>query len=162
MPSVRARFIVVAVVVYVVDRLTKLWALDALADGQARSVVGSFLRLRLLHNSGAAFSVGSGSTWVFTLLSTVVCAGIVVAALTRLRNRWWALALGGLLGGALGNLTDRLLRPPGFGVGEVVDFIALPRFAVFNVADSAIVVACIGMFLLSARGVEYDKEQQHG
>ncbi len=149
------------VVVYAVDRLTKWWVLAALADGQPRQVVGTLVQLRLLHNSGAAFSMGAGSTWFFTAVSAAMSVAILVS-LRRLREPRWTLALGALLGGALGNLTDRLLRPPGFGVGEVVDFIAVQRFAVFNVADSAIVLACIAMFLLSLRGIEYDKDVARG
>lgn len=123
--------------------------------GQVTDVLPPLLRWHYILNPGAAFSIGEEHTWVFTLIQAVV-AVVVIVQITRVRSLVWALALGGLLGGVLGNLTDRLLRPPGFGVGHVVDFIALPNFAIFNIADSLIVCSIIGIVLLMFTGRRLD------
>lgn len=136
------------------DRLTKLWALSSLDENVPQDFVGSLLRLRLIFNPGAAFSLGTGATPLFTVIQAVVSVAVVVAALRVGRLRW-AIALGLVLGGASGNLTDRLTRPPGFGLGHVVDFLELPNFPVFNIADSAIVAAACLVALLSLRGVPF-------
>lgn len=128
------------------DLVTKWWALGALADGQTRPVLGDFLTLRLVHNPGAAFSLGSQFTWVFTLL-TIGILGASIWYATRVRSAWLAVMLGLIIGGAVGNLFDRLTRPPGFGRGEVVDFISYGNFFVGNVADIWIVAAAIGVVL---------------
>ena len=130
---------VVALVGAASDLVTKWWALGALSDGQTRPVLGDFLTLRLVHNPGAAFSFGSQFTWVFTLL-TVVILGASIWYATRVRSVWLAVMLGLIIGGAVGNLFDRLTRPPGFGRGEVVDFISYGNFFVGNVADRKSVV----------------------
>lgn len=148
---------VVALAALVSDLLTKQWALKHLAGGETRPVLGDFLTLRLVHNPGAAFSLGSSFTWMFTLLSVV----IVVAAVwysTRVKSGWLAVMLGLVIGGALGNLVDRLTRPPGFGQGEVVDFISYGNFFVGNVADIWIVAAAGGVILWSL--IEGRKEEQ--
>ena len=93
-----------------------------LTDEPPRSLVGSFLQLELIRNPGAAFSLGTGSTWVLTLIAVVVLV-VIVRTSRRLGSTGWAWALGLLLGGALGNLTDRIVREPGLGQGHVVDFI---------------------------------------
>ena len=85
-------------------------------------------------------------TWIFTVVMAVVSVGILWA-LRRVRDPWWAVGLGLVLGGTLGNLTDRLLREPGFGVGHVVDFIAVPHFAIFNIADCGVTVG-IGIIMV--------------
>ena len=107
------------------------------------------LHWHFIRNSGAAFSIGEDYTWVFTIIMSVVAAAIVFYAGRKVRSLWWSVALGFLLGGVLGNLTDRLFREPGFGVGHVVDFIALPNFAIFNIADAAIVGSVILWCLLT-------------
>lgn len=106
-------------------------------------------------NSGAAFSFAEGGTVVFTAIAAVVIV-VIVRSMSRLRSTGWAVTLGLLLGGATGNLVDRLLRAPGVGRGAVVDFISVPHFASFNVADSAITVGAGLAVLLSLRGVELD------
>lgn len=106
-------------------------------------------------NSGAAFSFAQGATVLFTLIAIGV-AVYIVRTLPRLRSLGWTVTLGLLLGGALGNLTDRLTRAPGFGRGAVVDFIHLPHFATFNVADSAITIGAAVAILLSFLGIEVD------
>ncbi len=147
--------VLVLAVGYVVDQLTKRWVETTMTEGQVIDVMAPLLRWHFIRNPGAAFSIGEEHTWVFTIIQAAV-AVFVVVLLFRVRSTAWALALGGLLGGVLGNLTDRLLRPPGFGVGHVVDFIALPNFAIFNIADSLIVCSMIGIVLLMFTGRRLD------
>jgi signal peptidase II len=144
-----------AVVVYSTDQLTKAWASANLESGQPRQLVGSLLQLNLTRNSGAAFSIATGATWVLTLIASSVVVFILFTA-RRLGSRGWAIALGLLLGGSLGNLTDRMLRYPGPGRGHVVDFLQLPNFPIFNIGDSAIVSAAVLIALLAVRGINVD------
>jgi len=146
--------VLLALGVLVVDQLTKQWALSAL-DGDRRALVGDLLGLQLVMNPGAALSTATGMTWVLTVVAVVVVV-VLVRIARRLGSTTWTVALGLLLGGALGNLTDRLLREPGFARGEVVDFIAYVDWFVGNVADIAIVVAAVLVVLLVARGVQVD------
>jgi signal peptidase II len=150
----------VAVGVIVLDQLAKHWVVSSILpriqSGEGPIVLlGGLVKLTYTENTGAAFSIGTGMTWIFTLIALVV-AVIIIRSSRRLGSLWWAVALGGLLGGALGNLVDRLTREPGFGRGYVVDWIQLPHFAVFNLADSAIVYSAILMVALSLFGVEFD------
>nr|BFE78531.1 hypothetical protein GCM10020093_011320 [Planobispora longispora] len=110
------------------------------------------IQLRLLFNPGAAFSIGEGATWVFTLVAVAVVAGIAHVG-RRLRSTAWTVALGALLGGAASHLLDRLFRPPGFARGHVVDFIDYGGLFVGNLADIALVGSCASVMLLSARGI---------
>jgi signal peptidase II len=149
-----------AAAVLVVDQLTKWWALSALTDGAERvRLLGDLLGLRLVFNSGAALSIGTGYTWVLTLVVLVVVV-VIVRVIRRIGSRSWAVALGLLLGGALGNLVDRLLRAPGFARGEVVDFIAYANWFVGNVADIAIVAAAVMIALLSLLGIGLDGRRE--
>ena len=148
-------FIGVVAVAYAADVITKIVAVETLAGGPDVAVVLGVLDLHLTRNPGAAFSVATGLTALLTLVAAVV-AVVVVRIATRLRDRTWAVALGLLLGGALGNLTDRLLREPGPLRGHVVDFLRLPHWPVFNLADVAIVVAAALILLQSVRGVGVD------
>lgn len=150
-----------AAVVLAVDQLAKAWAVRALGDGRSIEVVGELVQLRLFRNPGAAFSFATGSTWIFTVIATVASIAIVRAS-RRLGSPLWALALGLLLGGALGNLVDRLFREPGFPQGHVVDFIDLPRLFVFNVADASISGAAALIALLSWWGVGVDGSRVTG
>ena len=146
---------VVAASVLVLDQATKLWAERALDDQATRDVIGDWLQLRLVYNPGAAFSLGTG----YTVLLTLIAIGVVVVVVRMARNlgsRGWAWALGLLLGGALGNVTDRIFRDPAPFRGHVVDFIELPNWPVFNVADSAICVAATFFVVLSCLGVHLD------
>lgn len=157
--------VAVAVIVIVIDQATKAWALAVLqprlADGQGPiEVVGTWFQLTFVENTGAGFGIGAGFTWLFALIAVVV-AIVILRTATKLGSKAWAIALGGLLGGALGNLIDRLTRPPGFGEayagpgqGYVVDFLQLPNWPVFNVADMAIVGSAILMVVLTIRGVD--------
>jgi signal peptidase II len=146
----------VAVVVYTLDQLAKYLIVSNLREGEVVHVLGDVLQLHFVKNPGAAFSFGSGTTWVFAIIASAVAVFIVVFA-HRIRSIGWAVLFGMLLGGNLGNLTDRLFREPGFGIGHVVDFIQVIGFpAIFNVADSAI-VASMGLFIiLTIRGVRLD------
>lgn len=145
----------VLVVGYALDQLTKAWASANLDPNRPQELVGSLLQLHLTHNPGAAFSIGTNATWVLT---TIACA-VVIATIfmaRKLRSRVWALAIGLLLAGALGNLTDRFFRAPGGGRGEVVDFLQLPHWPIFNVADCCVVTAGVLIALLALRGVGID------
>lgn len=159
---------VLAIVVLAADQFTKYLALTTLPLQQSVLVWGEFLQFYLVKNPGAAFSFGEGFTWLFTIALAAVAGVIVWLALTRVRSRLWAVVLGLLLGGVLGNLTDRLLREPGFPVGHVVDFINTPWMwfwmspAIYNVADIFIVSMMIGVALLVIVGVQMDgKRDQH-
>ncbi|GGM39360.1 signal peptidase II [Promicromonospora citrea] len=147
---------VLAAVVLAADQLTKWWAESALvANDPTIPLVGDLLGIRLIYNPGAALSLASGYTWILTIVVTVVVV-FIVRAIGRLGSRGWAAALGLLLGGALGNLVDRLLREPGFARGHVVDFIDYAGFFVGNVADIAVVSAAVLIALLSLRGIGLD------
>ncbi|WP_273651428.1 signal peptidase II [Cellulomonas fimi] len=147
--------VVIAVAVLLVDQLTKQWALASLEEGVRHPLVGDLLGLQLVFNPGAALGIATGMTWVLTLVATVVVV-VVVRASRRIGSAMWAVALGLLLGGAVGNLVDRFAREPAFARGEVVDFIAYANWFVGNVADIAIVVAAGLIVLLAARGVHLD------
>lgn len=140
--------------VLVLDLLTKLLAVRELTGRDPVVLVGGVLTLRLVRNPGAAFGMAQGLTVVLTVVALVVVV-VILRMARRLRSGWWAVALGLVLGGAVGNLVDRLFRAPGPGRGHVVDFLELPKWPVFNLADSAIVVAGLLMVLLSARGVPH-------
>ena len=145
--------IAVAAVVLLLDIGTKVWAVAALSGKPRVTLIPHVLWLELVRNPGAAFSLGTGTTVLFTAIALIVSVAILRSA-TRLGSLGWAIALGMMLGGALGNLTDRLLRAPGPLRGHVVDFLELPHWPVFNVADSAVVSAAVLMVLLSLRGIE--------
>ncbi|AXJ10748.1 signal peptidase II [Arthrobacter sp. PM3] len=148
-------FAAFAVFAYGFDQLTKLWVTSTMTEGERIPVIPPLLHWFYIRNSGAAFSIGENVTWVFTIIMAAVSVAILVQ-LRRLGSFWWALALGLLLGGALGNLTDRLFREPSFAMGHVVDFIQLPNFAIFNIADSAVVSAVVIICLLTLRGIALD------
>lgn len=140
---------------YVFDQVTKLWVVGTMTEGQITEVFPPVLSWHFIRNSGAAFSIGEDVTWIFTIIQAAVPL-IVFWLSRRLGSIWWSIAFGLLAGGALGNLTDRLFREPSFGMGHVVDFIALPNFAIFNIADSAVVGAVILICILTFKGVGID------
>jgi len=145
-------FAVVAVLVVVADQASKAAVMASLTFGHPVAVIPGWLQFRLLRNADAAFNLSFGATWVFTLISFVVSL-VIIRASRRLGSRAWAVALGLMLGGAVGNLVDRLARDPGFGRGHVVDFIEYLRFPfmqfpVFNVADSCVVSAAVLLAIL--------------
>jgi signal peptidase II len=149
---------ILAILVLAADQFTKYLALQNLPLEQPVKVLGDFLIFYLVKNPGAAFSLGEGVTWVFTIALSAVAVIIVWLAATRVRSRVWAVVLGLLLGGVLGNLTDRVFRAPGFAVGHVIDFINTPWMmpAIYNVADMFIVTMMIGVALLVLIGLHLD------
>ncbi|PZF80227.1 signal peptidase II [Jiangella anatolica] len=149
------RLAAITVVVTGIDQLTKWWAESELAGREPIELVGDLLQLRLLYNSGAAFSLATGMTWLLTLIVVIVIAAVIRAS-AKLGSTAWAVALGLLLGGAFGNLIDRLFRDPGFPEGHVVDFIDYGGLFVGNVADIAITAAAVLIALLTWRGVSID------
>jgi signal peptidase II len=154
--------IAVAAVVYAADVISKVIVVATLTENVPVRVIGSLLRLDYIRNPGAAFSLGAdGYTVVFSLIAAVVIVAILRMART-LASRRWAVALGLLLGGALGNLTDRIVRGPGPLRGWVVDFIQLPHWPVFNLADSAICCGGALMVLLTILGLHPDGQVERG
>lgn len=146
----------VAATAYGLDQLGKALITQNLREGEIVPLLGEVLQLHFVTNSGAAFSLGSGFTWILTIVSSGVVVLIVVFA-ARIRSLGWAAMFGLVLGGAVGNLTDRLFRPPGFGMGHVVDFIQVWGFpAIFNIADIAVVCGMALFILLSLRGIRLD------
>ncbi|WP_208020578.1 signal peptidase II [Labedella phragmitis] len=148
---------VVAVSALVLDQLSKYLVVSSMTEGERIPVLGEFLVLFYVRNPGAAFSFAEGATWIFSLLAAAVSITIIVLA-RRIRSKLWAVVFGLLLGGVLGNLTDRLFREPSFGLGHVVDFISTPWMlpAIYNVADIAIVVSMAIFILLTILGVGID------
>lgn len=133
----------IAAVGYGLDLLTKELALAYLDPANPPVLLGGLLRLQLIRNPGAAFSMGEDFTIVLTLVAVAALIGVLGFMLPRARHRGWVVALGLLLAGILGNLTDRLFRPPAPLHGHVIDFLQLPNFAIFNVADMCITFAAV-------------------
>ncbi|MFF8230316.1 signal peptidase II [Streptomyces caelestis] len=145
----------VATVAYALDLISKMIVVAKLEHHPPIEIIGDWLRFEAIRNAGAAFGFGEAFTVIFTMIAAAVI--VVIARLARkLYSLPWAIALGLLLGGALGNLTDRIFRAPGVFEGAVVDFIAPKHFAVFNLADSAIVCGGILIVLLSFKGLDPD------
>lgn len=142
------------------DQLTKNWAEANLPLLDPQPFLGEFLQFTLLYNSGAAWGMGSGITPVVTVLQICIAIGVVVFAVRAVRSPWYAIALAMILGGALGNIHDRLLRPPGPFRGEVVDFLELPNWPVFNIADMGVVGGAILVVLLGVIGVSPDPARE--
>lgn len=149
---------VLAAAILTADQFTKFLAIAHLEPGEPVEILGEFLIFVLVFNPGAAFSLGESVTWIFTIALAVVAGVLIWLALRRIRSRRWAVVVGLLLGGVLGNLTDRLFREPGFPVGHVVDFIHTPWMmpAIYNVADIFIVCDMILIALLVLLGVQLD------
>ncbi|WP_441246569.1 signal peptidase II [Kitasatospora sp. McL0602] len=147
--------LVVALLAYVIDLGSKLLVVARLEGHQPIGVLGDVVTLQVIRNAGAAFGMGQAMTIVFTMIAAAVIV-VIWRIARRLYSLPWAIALGLLLGGAFGNLTDRIFRSPGVFRGHVVDFISVQHFAVFNLADSAIVCGGILVVLLSFRGSNPD------
>ena len=145
------RLFTTAWTIWLFDFATKTWALHSLSS-QPRKIIGSFLQFTLVHNSGAAFSFATGFTFAFSLLALAVVIAVIYYA-PKLTSHGWQIAIGLLLGGVLGNLTDRIFREPSFLSGHVIDWIQIPHWPVFNIADSAICIAAAISFVLSMRNV---------
>ncbi|MGW9158448.1 signal peptidase II [Microbacterium sp. NPDC055665] len=153
---------ILAALVLAADQFVKYLTIENLPLHEPVPVLGEFLQLYYVRNPGAAFSLGSEVTWIFTIALAVV-ASIIIWKAFGIRSRLWAVVLGCLLGGVLGNLTDRLLREPGFPVGHVVDMISMPWMmpAIFNVADIFIVTGMISVALLVVFGLRFDGTREH-
>ncbi|MFI5528037.1 signal peptidase II [Kitasatospora sp. NPDC051853] len=147
--------LVVALLAYLIDLGSKLLVVARLEGHQAIEVIGEFATFQVIRNPGAAFGMGQAMTVVFTAIAAAVIV-VIWRIARKLYSLPWAIALGLLLGGALGNLTDRLFRSPGVFRGHVVDFISVQHFAVFNLADCAIVCGGILVVLLSFKGSNPD------
>ncbi len=145
----------VAAFAYALDLISKMIVVAKLEHHEPIEIVGDWLRFEAIRNAGAAFGFGEAFTVIFTVIAAAVIV-VIIRLARKLYSLPWALALGLLLGGALGNLTDRIFRSPGVFEGAVVDFIAPKHFAVFNLADSAIVCGGILIVLLSFRGLDPD------
>ncbi|GAA0425154.1 hypothetical protein Aca07nite_81660 [Actinoplanes capillaceus] len=159
-PRAVAVLAVTTAVAVAVDQWVKHLSTENLDPREPVRLLGGLIYLSLLRNSGAAFSFGSGYTWVFPLI-TLVVVGVIVWLATKLRSVPWAVALGLVLGGAVGNLTDRLFRAPGPFQGHVVDMISVfapygERFAVFNIADACLTVGVCLAVLLELTGRQRD------
>ena len=151
----------VAAVILIADVVSKLLVVANLQLGETVDVIPSVLDLQLTRNAGAAFGFAAGATIIFTVVAAAVVVFIVRAA-RKLGSVGWAWSLGLLLGGALGNLADRLFRAPGPLRGHVVDWIHIHHWPVFNLADSAIVVGGILAVYLSMRGITLDGRRPSG
>ncbi|MGV9925914.1 signal peptidase II [Nocardia rhamnosiphila] len=155
-PRQRLRLLLaVAATLFALDLVTKIIVVARIRPGEPVSIIGDFVELVLVRNPGAAFSMATGMTWLLTLIATAVVIGVLRIGRT-LRSTLWAIGLGGVLGGALGNLMDRLFRAPGPLQGHVVDFVSVGWWPVFNVADSSIVCGAILLVTLTVFGFEPD------
>jgi signal peptidase II len=141
----------IAFTIWLFDFATKTWALSNFSS-DPQPVIGTLLQFTLLKNSGAAFSFASGFTVIFSLLAIAVVATIIRFA-GRITSRGWLTCAGLLLGGVLGNLTDRAFREPGFFLGHVIDWIQIPTWPIFNIADIAISSAAFLAFIQTMRNV---------
>jgi len=163
-PPVRRRswavFAAVAMVLYTADQWSKWAAVEHLTDRDDVRVVGDLLRLHLTRNPGAAFSLGTEFT-VALSCAAILATVVVLYYSLRLRDRLWSVALGALLAGITGNLTDRLLREPGPFRGHVIDFFRLPSWPIFNVADIAINLGAALILVQVFRGVRLDGTRHH-
>ena len=151
-------FFSVAAVAYALDLVTKILAVARLEGREPVPVVGDLLRLTLVRNPGAAFSTGTSYTLLLSLVA-IVAVVVVLLVARRLASRLWAFGLGCLLGGVLGNLTDRVFRQPGFLRGHVVDWLQLPHWPVFNLADVCINIAAGVIVVQAVRGVSHDAQR---
>jgi signal peptidase II len=148
-------FALVGLVVLGLDQLTKALVLHYLQPGDPVDVIGSLLRFQLIRNPGAAFSLGTGYTPVISVVQITV-AVVVVWLSRRLGSIGWTVAFGLLFGGAVGNIIDRVFREPSPFHGHVVDFLQLPHWAIFNVADMAVTTAAVLLVVQTLRGIHLD------
>jgi signal peptidase II len=151
--------IAVAVAIIALDIASKVTVVATLTNRAPIRLLGGFLKLRVDRNPGAAFSFAPGLTILFSLIAIAVIV-VILRSSRRIRSLAWAITLGLLLGGATGNLIDRIFRSPGLFRGWVVDWIQVPHWPVFNLADSAIVCGGILAVLLSARGIRLDGQRE--
>ena len=142
----------VAWTIWILDLATKIWAVNNLSYKSNIKVIDEFFQLTLVRNPGAAFSFATGAT-VFLSLFSLIVMFVILYYSPKITSRGWAVVLGLVLGGILGNLVDRIFREPGVLRGHVIDWLQIPNFPVFNIADSAIVVAALISMVLTARNI---------
>ena len=149
----RRLFIIFATAIFALDLISKNWAVSYLQFRSSIRVLGDLLQFNYSTNPGAAFSLFTEATPLLSSLKLAV-AGFVIFYARNITSTYWGAALGALLGGVAGNLYDRALRPPGLWQGEVVDWIMLPNWPTFNLADSAIVCSGIALTILTMRNIQ--------
>jgi signal peptidase II len=150
----KVSFFSIAVLVVLLDQLTKEIAIANLSDGNVVEVLGEVLRFRLAYNDSAAFSMGVGATWVLAIIASIAVLVLLWFG-PKSKTLMWSVISAFVLGGAAGNLVDRLTREPGFLNGHVVDFIAIPfNFPIFNIADSFLVIGVSLAILRTLMGDE--------
>ncbi|WP_433168200.1 signal peptidase II [Kribbella sp. CA-247076] len=156
-----ALFAAVGLLILFLDQFTKALALQHLTPGEPVNVIGSFLKFNLIRNSGAAFSLGAGYTPYISAIQIAVALGVIWLS-RKLGSVGWAVAFGFLFGGAVGNILDRIFREPSPFHGHVVDFLQLPHWAIFNIADMAVTSAAVLLVVQTLRGIRLDgtKEQR--
>jgi len=142
----------VAWFVWILDLATKIWAVNTLSSRSNVKILGSFFQLTLVRNPGAAFSFATGATVFLTIFAILVLLTILYYG-PQITSKGWAVVLGLVMGGILGNVVDRIFREPGMLRGHVVDWMQLPYWPIFNIADSAIVIAALIAVVLSARNI---------
>ena len=150
----------IAAVVVILDLITKIIVVATVTPDEPVRILGGLVYFSLIRNPGAAFSIATGMTWLFAIVAIVVVA-VIIRMAPRLRSTPWAVSLGLVLGGAIGNLIDRIFRSPGFLQGHVVDFVSVfgpnaEYFPVFNVADSAITIGGISLVITALLGIDFD------
>lgn len=150
-------FLVTAWLLIAIDQLAKFLVIENLKPGVPVSVLGDLLKLVLVYNDSAAFSIGFGATWIFTITSSLATLLLLWFA-PKLETMSWSITGGLALGGVVGNLIDRIFREPGFGQGHVVDFLSIPfNFPIFNIADMAIVAVAVIVVVRIMQGAPLGK-----
>jgi signal peptidase II len=151
---------VVALAGLAADLVTKIIAVTQLEPFVSVRLLGGLLTLRLIRNPGAAFGQGQRFTYVFAIAAILVLCFVIIKLVPRIGHPAWAVAIGLLCAGVAGNLTDRLFRPPGVLRGHVIDFLELPYWPIFNVADMCITAAAIMIIFLSiVKGINITGER---
>ena len=149
----------VAWLIWITDLATKIWAVEYLSHCGSVKILGSFFQLNFIRNSGAAFSFASGATLLLSFFGIAVLIAITYYA-PSLTSQGWAVVLGLVMGGVLGNLTDRIFREPGLLRGHVIDWMQLPHWPIFNIADTAIVAAALISIVLTTRNIPPIKKEE--
>ncbi|MDO5094381.1 MAG: signal peptidase II [Propionibacteriaceae bacterium] len=150
----------VALVGLGLDQASKGAILESLVTGEPYNIIGTFLRFTLVFNPGAAFGLGTSLTLGLSLFAIGALLACVILGLPRVLTLPQGFTLGLLMAGIAGNLYDRLMRPPGSLQGHVVDFIQLPHFAIFNVADMCITTAAVLILLFAFQHPKSAKEDE--
>lgn len=159
LPSRQIWLLASALVLIALDQFVKNFLIAILQPGQPVELIGPLVRLNLAFNDSAAFSIGFGATWIFTIISSLAALALIWFSF-KIETLSWAIMAGVMLGGVCGNLIDRLIRDPGFAVGHVVDYIQIPfNFPIFNIADIAIFTICSLTVIRILRGDEIGRKR---